>query len=138
MVTESRFTAITGKVPLAAFTGFNCTYCNVVLNSLDQLQAHREGILHIHTSNKSTHIHITKHTHIYITKHTHNMFTKILAHTHTKKKKINMLLSPFGLVWIFRSKKVFKLSKIAIFIASCPLVLICIFNFIQSEEHMCY
>lgn len=32
-----------GKVPLAAFTGFNCTYCNVVLNSLDQLTAHREG-----------------------------------------------------------------------------------------------
>ena len=55
MVTESRFTAITGKVPLAAFTGFNCTYCNVVLNSLDQLQAHREGILQIHTQVTKAH-----------------------------------------------------------------------------------
>lgn len=33
-----------GNVPLAAFTGFNCTYCNVVLNSLEQLSAHREGM----------------------------------------------------------------------------------------------
>nr|XP_022313689.1 zinc finger protein 385B-like [Crassostrea virginica] len=41
--------AAEGKVPLAAFTGFNCTYCNVVLNSLDQLQAHREGQKHKNT-----------------------------------------------------------------------------------------
>lgn len=44
--------AAEGKVPLAAFTGFNCTYCNVVLNSLDQLTAHREGQKHKTTVSK--------------------------------------------------------------------------------------
>ncbi|XP_061178820.1 zinc finger protein 385A-like [Saccostrea echinata] len=41
--------AAQGNIPLAAFTGFNCTYCNVVLNSLEQLTAHREGQKHKQT-----------------------------------------------------------------------------------------
>ncbi|XP_062611013.1 zinc finger protein 385B-like [Saccostrea cucullata] len=41
--------AAQGNTPLAAFTGFNCTYCNVVLNSLEQLSAHRDGQKHKQT-----------------------------------------------------------------------------------------